>query len=113
MSSGLLHDYNWTIMFYHRQEVFDQDGKCEHCFFPLVFKQTAFFLWNGAIMLLEGPVGKLSVFQWMSKNLPRPIKASLLCIVVVPVTHWFAGDWAKGGLFGHYTIGLLRVVRLE
>jgi hypothetical protein len=88
VGSGFFHDYVWTVTFYHQHHRYDENGHCHGCFVPTIGKVTAFFLYTGMIMMLERPLSRLAPFQWMSKNLPTFIIATLLVLVHVPVAHW-------------------------
>lgn len=82
------------------------------CFLPIVWKQTAFFVYNGIVMLLERPVSQFPIVQSMSKNLPLPVISTLVTLTALPVAHWFAGDWIIGGYFYDFPIGLFKIVRV-
>jgi hypothetical protein len=85
--SGLLHDFSWAIIFYP-DETCTADGTC---FRPLLGKLTAFFLYCGACMLLERPLGPYLGFM---KDWPNVVVAQLVLLTALPVAHWYAGDWA-------------------
>ena len=111
--SGLLHDYCWSLIFYHHEHEYDDNGHCVDCFLPIVWKQTAFFVYNGIIMLLERPVTRhVSIIPKMSKTLPLPVLSTLVTLTALPVVHWFAGDWIIGGYFKDFPIGLFKIVRV-
>ena len=77
----------------------------------MTLKLTAFFLWNGAVMLIERSVSKNLSFAAI-KNLPTPVISTLILLTALPVSHWFTGDWAMGGYFADYSIGLWHIRRL-
>ena len=62
-------------------------------------------------MLLEKPIGRLPMVQFMSKHLPLPIVSTLVVMTVLPVSHWYTGDWIMGGFFDDFPIGLFKIVR--
>mmetsp|Transcript_26717 Transcript_26717/g.37657 ORF Transcript_26717/g.37657 Transcript_26717/m.37657 type:complete len:407 (-) Transcript_26717:1300-2520(-) len=105
IASGLLHDIVWCMTFY------EATGK-DQTFSPIFLKQVAFFLWSALMMLLERPAGKLPIFQWISKNLPRPIVSTMVVLLAIPIAHWFGGDWAIGKLFHHHSLGVFLIVKL-
>ena len=70
LSSGILHDYSWIIMFHPTVVQRDENGNCADCWAPIMGKQTVFFLWCGITMILERPIGKLAFVQWAAKTLP-------------------------------------------
>lgn len=110
-ASGLLHDYSWSLVFYQSSKVrIAADAAQERLFRPIWFKLTAFFLWNGAVMLLERPFCQIVPgVQWLSKRLPRPILATLVLLTALPVSHWYTGDWVQGGFFTDFAHGLWHV----
>lgn len=102
--SGLLHDYAWTLMFYHYDYMKDENGIChaDNCYHPITFKVTAFFLWNAMIMLLEKKLGHLFSF---TRSWPAFFVSTLVVMTALPVSHWFMGDWAVGGYFKEFALG--------
>ena len=113
--SGLLHDFAYACAFYHpRASRNPETGLCEDCYtVPKCGKLTLFFLWNGVMMMLQKPLGKLPPFTWISKNLPVPIVSTLVLLTALPVSHWFTGDWVLGGSYEALTQALWVVKRLE
>jgi len=92
LASGLYHDYVWTTMFYNNG-VCANDENCHEFQFGRV---TAFFAFTGIIMLLERPLRKLALVQWLSSHLPTVVIAQILVCVHVPVVKWYGGDWVEG-----------------
>ena len=109
LGSGLLHDYSWTVIFYKPGHLLDEHGFCEGCFVPILFKVSCFFLWNAVIMILEKKVGHLFGF---TKSWPTIVVSTLVVLTALPVSHWFTGDWAIGGLYADYAIGLWHIRKL-
>lgn len=113
LMSGLIHDYVWAAIFYHHYDKRDPEtGVCQHCFAPTTLKLTAFFLWNGVVMLLEKPLGKLFPFAWISENMPAPIISTMVLMTALPVSHWYTGDWVVGGYFSDFAIALWHIKKL-
>lgn len=114
LGSGVFHDFIHTCVFYHHSSRFGESGTCDDdiCYSPIYGKLTAFFLYTGVIMLLQRPLGQLAPFQWMARNLPTTIKATLLVFVHLPVGHWYYGDWAVGGFFRDFAVGLWHIRKL-
>ena len=111
--SGLVHDYVWLCIYYHYRHERDEDtGICMECFAPTTLKLTAFFAWNGAVMLLEKPLGKLPPFTSFSKHLPLPILSTLVILTALPVSHWYTGDWAVSGNFSDFGLALWSIKKL-
>lgn len=111
--SGLIHDYAWALMFYHYD---NDDHNNSHRFSHIKWKVTAFFAWNGIFMLLEPPFQKFCTRMKMdsfTKCVPSVIVSTLLTLTSLPVTHWYIGDWVKGGYFEDISIGLWQVRKLS
>lgn len=104
VGSGLLHDYSWSLIFYHPLHKRNEHGVCSECFAPIPLKLTLFFLWCGAVMLLERP---LMPYCGFAKSLPTVVVATgLLVATALPISHWFTGDWATGGMYSDFAMAL-------
>ena len=100
LASGLFHEWNWQVIFFcHRPKLL-------RCYEFTAGKVTAFFCWNGFIIILESLLGHKSFFKKMSKVLPSPIITCLVLCVALPVSHLFTGDWIAGGYYHDLTVGL-------
>ena len=88
--SGLYHELVWATVFY------DACPDGEECHEFRFGRVTAFFAYTGIVMLLERPMKKLSMIQWISSNLPTLVVAQLLVWIHVPVVKWYGGDWIEG-----------------
>ena len=107
LASGLLHDYAWSIVFYHSSATKSTTDFQERIFHPMWLKLTAYFLWNGAVMLLERPFCRwVPGVEWLSQRLPTPFVSTLVVLTALPVSHWYTGDWARGGFFTDFAHGL-------
>jgi hypothetical protein len=112
VGSGLLHDYCWSLIFYHPIHRRNDIGVCAECFTPIPLKLTAFFMWCGVVMLLERPV--LPYCSGLAKNLPTPVVATLLlAVLALPVAHWYTGDWAVGGMYSDYALALWHIKKIS
>eukprot|EP00546_Thalassionema_frauenfeldii_P002392 CAMPEP_0178932630 /NCGR_PEP_ID=MMETSP0786-20121207/22746_1 /TAXON_ID=186022 /ORGANISM="Thalassionema frauenfeldii, Strain CCMP 1798" /LENGTH=247 /DNA_ID=CAMNT_0020609987 /DNA_START=535 /DNA_END=1276 /DNA_ORIENTATION=+ len=98
VASGLLHDYAWSLTFASSNKEEE-----EEFFQPTFWKLTAFFLWNGAFMLLERPLGPL-LYKYIGTYLPTILLSTLLGLTAVPVMHWYGGDWVTGGYFADLSL---------
>eukprot|EP00977_Amphora_coffeiformis_P003590 scaffold701_cov158-Amphora_coffeaeformis.AAC.18 len=82
--SGLLHDYTWTVVFYHHsQHECATCSDCDDCFDFKPLKVSIFFLYCGLCMLLERP---LSPYLGFLKSWPTPIVAQLVLLTGCPVS---------------------------
>lgn len=108
--SGLIHDYVWSLMFHQHEHMRDANGQCLDCFAPILLKLTAFFAWNGLVMLLERPFGPF--FQTYTQRLPTVMVSTLVVLTALPVSHWYSGDLAVGGYFHDLSIGVWQIRKL-
>ena len=60
-------------------------------------------------MLLEKPVSKLFPVQWMARNLPTVVISTLVVMTVLPIAHWFCGDWIVGHYFHDFSLALFKI----
>lgn len=82
--SGLLHDYTWSVVFYHHsQHDCSTCADCDHCFHFKPLKVSVFFLYCGICMLLERP---LAPYLGFLKIWPTPIVAQLVLLTACPVS---------------------------
>jgi hypothetical protein len=111
LASGLLHDYTWAVLFTPPRAAYNEEGKCiGFCWYPLIGKQSAFFLYCGLTMLLEKPAGKLPVIKWAAKNLPTVTVSTFVVLTALPIAHWYPGDWIVGQYWHDYSIGIFKIV---
>lgn len=113
VASGILHEYIWRLMFFR----YEKDGPChtdsenvkieqetKDCYVPALFKLTAFFAWNGIVMLLENRLG--AIFRPLSSLMPLPLVSTFVLLSALPVSHWYTGDWVHGGYFAQLSLGV-------
>jgi len=113
LASGFLHDYVWSVLFYKSiHEYDDETGELypTSTFTPLPFKQSVFFLWCALTMVLERPIAKWKVVQWMSIHLPLIVKSTLIVLTALPFAHYYGGDWMMGNYFDEYSHGVFRFI---
>mmetsp|Transcript_28320 Transcript_28320/g.43579 ORF Transcript_28320/g.43579 Transcript_28320/m.43579 type:complete len:117 (-) Transcript_28320:85-435(-) len=81
-------------------------------FVPTYGKQTCFFIWNGAFLLLEF----FLVVGDKKKNklplLPRPLQTALVLLMVLPVAHWFIDEYVESRFFHDFVQGIPLFVKL-
>jgi hypothetical protein len=109
LASGLLHDFTWSIVFYHHSTdpcATQSASETSECFYPKPFKLTAFFLYCGACMLLER---FLSPYFTFTKSLPTIIVAQFVFLTGCPVGHWYTGDWTTGGMFTDFATAVFLI----
>jgi Membrane bound O-acyl transferase family len=104
--SGIIHEYIWSLIFYQHP---DSDVETT-LYVPTVFKLTAFFAWNGIVMLFERPLKPY--VRPLTTKLPSLVASTLVVFTALPVAHWYVGDWAVGELFGHLSFGLWVIRKL-
>ena len=133
--SGLLHEYILAfvslkgISNYSKQHQIstpDDDGGDT----PRYFYQTAFFLWNGFLLIVEnivisttrsgqnrnGDHGGL-VPQSVKKNLtkirlPSLVKTFLVVMTALPFAHWFMDEYIQHDIYTDFAVAMFRIVKL-
>ena len=105
LMSGFIHEYIWSLVFYCHP-----DDSAKPTFVPIYTKLTAFFAWNGIIMLLERPFAPF--IQPITSKMPTLIVSTLVVFTALPVTHWFTGDWIVGDFFRQLSIGLFVIRKM-
>ena len=86
IASGVLHEYVVWALSLKKILLADHTAYTPRYGYHLIF-----FIWNGIVLSLENLLSKHPVFQWMSKNLPKPIITAFVIMTVLPVGHWFTG----------------------
>lgn len=62
-------------------------------------KNTAFMMWNAAVIILEAVFGKAPIFAWIKTNLPKPLVTMMVICTAMPLAHWFLHPYTKSNLF--------------
>ena len=89
VASGLLHE--WVLMALAFKGVLL--GEDHSSSTPKYGYHFAFFVWNGIVLALEGLFHKHPIVQRMKQILPAPIITMLVIMTVLPIGHWFTGEW--------------------
>lgn len=110
--SGLLHEYSWSVIYYTHKHKLDENGNCLDCWYPQPIKLVCFFLWNGIIMLLLERTMLAKYFTKLTAKLPTIIVSTMVVLLGLPVSHWFTGDWAIGGLYEDFSYGVWYIKKL-
>lgn len=97
ISPGLLHEYICQVT------------QTKHQRFPQIStpyvarfgSQLCFFIWNGAVVLLEGIVPN----KW-KLELCWPFNTLLVLLTVLPVSHWFTDEYMRSGFYKDVGLGM-------
>lgn len=110
LASGLFHEWLMYFTFAMHKE---EEGS--HALTKSALgKQSAFFLWNAVVIILESIVGRAYIFEWISQNMPKLIVVGLVLCTALPVAHWFLHCYFKTDLFVHGELALPIIrVRVE
>jgi len=108
IASGLFHEWVISIQLFIPDNMKDENGYCENCYYPPMYgTQSLFFIWNGFLVALEFMIAKrMPVFHHISEKLPPVVVSTLLIMLNLPVFHWFSHDYHKSGFFHHTQISL-------
>jgi hypothetical protein len=98
----MLHEYILAVV--------DNAGVCDYT--PKYLYQTAFFLWNGVLLILEGVLVSRKEFRELAATLPRPLKTAMVLMTVLPVAHWFLDDYVAIGVFKDFAVAFPLLVKL-
>ncbi|CAB9499504.1 Probable long-chain-alcohol O-fatty-acyltransferase [Seminavis robusta] len=104
--SGLLHEY-LLYLFSMKARILGDENSAPAIRYGI---QSAFFAWNGFVMLVENAVSKHPLIVWMSNNLPRPLITAFVIGTVLPVGHWFTDEYVKIGFFEDLSLGMPMLV---
>jgi hypothetical protein len=100
--SGLLHEYVLAVIEY--------GGASEYR--PHYFYQTAFFMWNGFMLLLEDVMACRNDFQVIASRIPRRVKTVLVLMTVLPISHWFLDEYVSNRMFQDFAVAFPLIVKL-
>lgn len=95
-SSGLLHEYVLTVIAL-KGVILEDDS----AYTPKYGSHLAFFAWNGIVLMLEGLLHKHPIIQKMKRTLPAPIITAMVLMTVLPVGHWFTGEFDRADCREH------------
>jgi len=100
LASGIMHEYLLCVVL-----ASSPADASREVIYVAYGKNTAFFLWNAGIIILEFLVGGASIFQWMKGTLPKPLISFFIVCTGLPVAHWFIHPYSKTGFFDDIIIG--------
>ena len=58
-------------------------------------------MWNGVLLILEALLWKVSLFQWIKQNLPKPVQTLLVIMLAIPLGHCFCDAYVHSDFFTH------------
>ena len=93
-ASGFFHEWILRATFFVPDQCADEYELCQESGFqPAYGKNIVFFLLNAMTISLEDVFGGMYLFQWVGKNLPRPVISLLVVSTALPYTHLFTTDY--------------------
>lgn len=128
LASGLLHEYILAFVGLKGTSNYSKqlDGETAHYTPPRYFLQTAFFLWNGCLLILENalfgtkrdsdkmeedrPV-RLRLLSLATK-LPRCVKTFFVVMTALPFAHWFMDEYIRNDIYTDFAVAMFRIVKL-
>ena len=129
LASGLLHEYILAFVGLKGTSNYSKQhggGEAAQYTPPRYFLQTAFFLWNGCLLILEnalfgskrdndkkdtgGPV-RLQLVSLATK-LPRYVKTFFVVMTALPFAHWFLDEYIHNDIYTDFAVAMFRVVKL-
>ena len=107
--SGLLHEYVLGIVALKAIHFPESGGG----YSPRWGNHFIFFLWNGALILVEYLCRDHPLIRWCSKNLPKPIITLLVVMTVVPMGHVFTDEYVRSGFYDDFAAGCPTFVKVS
>lgn len=116
LASSLFHEWLiHVVVMFHRTGSAKMiiDNSCPRpAYSPRIGSNSAFFMWNGLVMLIEKLIGRSVHVQAVGRALPRPVVTLLIIMTALPVAHWFANPYIKSGFFFDYQAGFPMIVKV-
>jgi len=80
---------------------------------PVLGRQSAFFLWNGMMMVLERLImsNKFIKSTW-DTSIPAPIKTLCIVMTSLPISKWFMDDYIGMYLFDDFMVAFPKIRKL-
>jgi hypothetical protein len=106
LASGMLHEYVLLLTTLKC----DSEGSVMNE--PTYLRQTAFFMWNAIMLLIESILKENKQLQKYSSRLPRPVKTALVVMTVLPVSHLFVDEYVSSHFYADFVFAFPRIVKL-
>ncbi|KAL3805867.1 hypothetical protein HJC23_007828 [Cyclotella cryptica] len=94
IASGLFHE--WLV---HAMLIYGRSVSSGSVFLG---SNTAFFIWNFVVIMVERLLVRMKVVKSIGKTLPRPLSTLVIIMSSLPVAHWFGNPYLNGGFFQDY-----------
>lgn len=92
VASGLFHEWLVHAVFMHKQTQSN----------ILLGSNTAFFVWNFVVIVLERVLAGTKGIKCIGKMIPSMLIPFTIIMASLPVAHWFGGPYLNGGFFDDY-----------
>jgi len=106
--SGLLHEIILNVVSL-RARLYPHVGRG---YVPKHGNHLLFFVWNGAVLVLEYLTRDHPVVVWMSRNLPQPLITCLVLLMVLPMSHLFTDEYLRSGFYDDFAMSVPIVAKL-
>jgi hypothetical protein len=100
-ASAVLHEYVLSVIALKSHVVTD-DNETYH---PTYGMHFLFFIWNGAVMLLEYFLQNTKAVAKLRMMLPRWAITPLVLLTVIPISHFFTDEYVMSGFYTDYSFG--------
>lgn len=94
IASGLFHE--WLV---HAVVIYGRVSSSGEVY---IGSNSAFFIWNFFVIMVERSVVGLDLVKSIGKSLPRPVLTLVIIMSSLPVAHWFGNPYLLGGFFLDY-----------
>ena len=99
LTSGFAHEYMLFVLASARGPHVVANNLLRQAYHHKLGYQFTFFLWNGLLLFLED-CWRGHWSQLLVKNsLPRPLRTTLIMLLVLPITHLFTDEYDECGIF--------------
>jgi len=80
---------------------------------PAFGRQSAFFLWNGMMMVLERLImSNTSIKSAWDTSIPAPIKTVCIVMTSLPISRWFMDDFIGMYIFDDFVVAFPKIRKL-
>jgi hypothetical protein len=94
VASGLFHE--WLV---HAVVIYGREDMASNVY---IGSNSAFFLWNFKVILVEKLIVGSALVQSVGSIMPRPLLTLTIIMSSLPVAHWFGNPYLSGGFFADY-----------
>lgn len=111
-ASGLFHEYILLLIASRGAGMPMGGDSNQKTYIPNFGYQTAFFAWNGVVLVAESMLIKHPAIVWIRTHFPKPMLTALVLLSVLPMGHLFIDEYVEAGFFSDQSLGYPKLVWL-